>query len=344
VRLVTIDGNFTTFCGTAPTSVAAGQAAIGGGEGWFGSSIHLNPQIWHYLGGAKTLYVDTAGGYFRLRTVDNLQGFAFQNQSGSSHVVIENNGLSTFYGTAPTSVAAGQSAIGGGEGWFAALRASSLSRAGVASPGLVDGIVFQTDGHLDFGVPAGTAQHFFVGSTIRFTVQDTQAEINCSTIPDRLVSTTTKVRIGGGAVVGPKHMDTPDGGRAILIKNQSGSTSVKGRLVQASPTYDDAYTVSTADRPNVIGVEYESGVPDGILSWVVVSGIADVLLADGTAATRGYWAKQSDTVGGRADITNQFPPGGTITALDDHGSEIGHCIQSVTAGTTQTARCVLHFN
>jgi hypothetical protein len=137
---------------------------------------------------------------------------------------------------------------------------------------------------------------------------------------------------------------TPEGGIAIRLTNKSGATSVKGRLVRASAGTNNAYELSGADVPNVIGVEYEAGIADGSECWVVVYGVAEVLLQNSTASTRGYWAKQSDTVAGRADITNALPPGGTIAALEDHGSEIGHCIESKTAGTDVLAKIVMHFN
>jgi hypothetical protein len=73
---------------------------------------------------------------------------------------------------------------------------------------------------------------------------------------------------------------------------------------------------------------------------VVVSGIADVLLQDSTASTRGYWVRTSTTTAGRADATNADPPGLVVA----HMSEIGHCLQSQIAGTNVLARCVLHFN
>lgn len=130
----------------------------------------------------------------------------------------------------------------------------------------------------------------------------------------------------------------------IRLTNRTGAVSVKGMVVTASDTYDNAFAINPADIPKPFGVVYESGIADGAECYVVTGGVADVLLQDNTAATRGYWAKVSDTAAGRADIRNQMPPGGTIAALEDHGAEIGHCIQSVTAGTNKLARCVIHFN
>ena len=130
----------------------------------------------------------------------------------------------------------------------------------------------------------------------------------------------------------------------IRLTNRTGAPSVRGMIVTASDTSDNAFMINNANIPKPIGVVYTIGVPDGGECYVFTGGVADVLLQDGTSATRGYWAKVSDTVAGRADITNALPPGGTISALEDHGAEIGHCIQSVTAGTNKLAKCVIHFN
>lgn len=130
----------------------------------------------------------------------------------------------------------------------------------------------------------------------------------------------------------------------VRLTNRTGAPSVKGTIVTASTEYDNAFDINPADIPKAMGVVFDSGIADGAECYVVTGGVAEVLLQDNTSATRGYWAKVSDTVSGRADITNLYPPGGTISALEDHSSEIGHCIQSVTAGENKLARCVLHFN
>ena len=136
---------------------------------------------------------------------------------------------------------------------------------------------------------------------------------------------------------------TAEGGLAISLTNKTGAASVKGMIVDASTTTDDAFGIEGADDLNPIGVVYEAGVADGSECWVVVQGIAEVLLKDSTASTKGYWVKVSDAAG-RADATNAAPPGGTVQALEIHMQEIGHCIESKTAGTDVLAKIVMHFN
>jgi len=142
----------------------------------------------------------------------------------------------------------------------------------------------------------------------------------------------------------PSGMITPEGGHAIRLINKTGTTSVKGSVACADTTTDFAYKLEEADGLDPIGIVYEDGVADGSPVWIVVAGIAQVLLENSTASTRGYWVRTSITVAGRANATNAAPPGGTIGALEVHSREIGHCIESKTAGTNVLAKCVIHFN
>jgi len=134
---------------------------------------------------------------------------------------------------------------------------------------------------------------------------------------------------------------TPEGGIAVQYVNGTGGASVKGTIV-ASSTATDGFAVQQANEFDSIGVVYENGVPNGSGMWVVISGQADVLLENGTAATRGNLAVASD-VDGRADCS-VANPGLGLPGTDTHFKEIGHCLQTVTAGTNKLARCTLHFN
>lgn len=133
------------------------------------------------------------------------------------------------------------------------------------------------------------------------------------------------------------------GGTAVQMVNRTGAMSVKGSLVSVGDVAGSV-KLTPADVPNPIGVMLINGVPDGGDCWVVVSGIAEALLQDSTAASIGYWAKVSKSQDGRIDCTNQLPPGGTIAALNDHSNEVGHCLDGATAGTNVLVRVALHFN
>ncbi len=136
---------------------------------------------------------------------------------------------------------------------------------------------------------------------------------------------------------------TVEGGIAIRLTNKTGAASVRGTIVVASTGTDNAFSAAGVDSDMPIGIVYDVGVVDGSECWVVVYGIAQVLLKDATAATRGYWVKVSDTAG-RADATTSVPPGGTVGALEEHMQEVGHCIESKTSGTNVLSQCVIHFN
>jgi len=129
----------------------------------------------------------------------------------------------------------------------------------------------------------------------------------------------------------------PEGGLAVRLVNKTGAPSIKGSVVMCSEDADFACMLSPADDDEAIGAIYDSGVPDGDRVWVVVAGKGDVLLQNETASAHGDWVGTSTTAAGRA-ITSNEPAG-----LTGHDRELGHCVQSVSAGTDQLARIVFHF-
>ncbi len=148
-------------------------------------------------------------------------------------------------------------------------------------------------------------------------------------------------RVGAGA----NALTTEEGGLAIRLINNTGAASVKGSVVDASHSVEAAVELEGAGDLDPIGVIYDDGVADGDWVWIVVSGIADVLLEDGTGSTYGNWVETSGTAAGRADATNAAPPAsGVIGEVQEHFREIGHCLETKGAGTGVLARCVLHFN
>lgn len=133
------------------------------------------------------------------------------------------------------------------------------------------------------------------------------------------------------------------GGIAVKLNNGSGVASVKGTIVIADTNADDSFDIAGADEVQPIGIVYDDGVADGSECWVIIYGIADVLLKDTTASVHGNWVYTSD-VAGRADATLLVPPGGGIPELDVHMGEVGHCIESKGADTDVLTRVCLHFN
>ncbi len=139
----------------------------------------------------------------------------------------------------------------------------------------------------------------------------------------------------------PKLKHTAIGGTAVQLTNKSGADSVVGKLVKADTATNDAVILTGATDDECIGVFLDAGVPDGNECWVVIDGIADVLYDDNVAAVRGNWVGT-----GQAGLarTQGAPPGLGVAA---HFEEIGHAIESVSAGGGGTfilGRCKLQFN
>lgn len=129
------------------------------------------------------------------------------------------------------------------------------------------------------------------------------------------------------------------GGLMIKLTNKTGNATIKGSVVSASNSDDNAFKLQS-DEFDSIGIVYESGIADGQEAWIVVSGIAEVLFKDGEAATREYVALAADTDGRALCIA--VPAANPVQA--EHFKEIGHTIESKLAGINVLVKCVLHFN
>ena len=126
------------------------------------------------------------------------------------------------------------------------------------------------------------------------------------------------------------------GGLAVLMTNKTGGNTVAGQLIEAysATAIDDAFTTAAVSSDAVFGIVLVAGIADGSEAWVVISGIADVLM-DGGGCARGDRIISSSTAGS-ADVWNV---GGAVAT---HFLEIGHCIE--TRAGAGLARVVLHFN
>jgi hypothetical protein len=130
---------------------------------------------------------------------------------------------------------------------------------------------------------------------------------------------------------------TSEGGQAIRLINKTGVASVKGSVVSLGITTDFSFVLSPAGSINPIGVVYEDGIPDGQYTWVVITGMAEVLIENGSAVLAGSWAGVSNTTAGRA-YSSASPP-----AAPTHDQELGHFTESKTGGTNVLATAVLHY-
>lgn len=127
------------------------------------------------------------------------------------------------------------------------------------------------------------------------------------------------------------------------IKNNTGFDTVRGELVEASAAVDFAVVLLAADGNDCVGSMLVDGIPNGEICPIACGKIAPVLLEDGTAATRHFWARGSIAVPGRAIINIPAPPFGGVAQLDDHMKEVGHGANSIGAGVNVIAYVHMHF-
>jgi len=127
---------------------------------------------------------------------------------------------------------------------------------------------------------------------------------------------------------------TPEGGVAVKLTNKSGGNSVKGEIVTSSTGTANAVESAGINSDNPIGVFYEDSIADGQEAWIVVSGIAQVLM-DASGSTLEYWLGTGGTA--KRGTSTISPP-----AAPTHFQEMGHILETVAANSL--AKCILHFN
>jgi hypothetical protein len=149
------------------------------------------------------------------------------------------------------------------------------------------------------------------------------------------------ISTGNGKAAIGSDSSTNERGLLVKIENRTGQTSVKGKLISASTSGDNA-AILQANEYDTFGVIQEAGITEGNEMFVWVNGsICQVMFKDGVKATRGEICIAADT-DGRADrIIN---PGGGLPGVDTHFKECGHILQTVEAGTDILALVTIHFN
>jgi len=128
----------------------------------------------------------------------------------------------------------------------------------------------------------------------------------------------------------------------VTLINKTGAPSVKGEVVCASNTTNNAVRKIVIDQPDPIGVFLDSGVPDGQMARVIFSGVAEVYFIGSTTRghlARGFVTGDAGYVSGQA-LSEAVPS--PPFASDKHWYELGHLLESRTGAGL--ARCVIHFN
>jgi len=91
-------------------------------------------------------------------------------------------------------------------------------------------------------------------------------------------TTFTGTTFTGTTFEGAKIKTTAEGGLAVKLTNKTGAASIKGTIVGVDSAAGNAFDLTAIDANYNLGVVYESGVADGAECWVVVIGIAEVLM------------------------------------------------------------------
>lgn len=169
------------------------------------------------------------------------------------------------------------------------------------------------------------------------SVPNSGASAYLSDLQTKAQNSVNSVHNGDTSAVLTKHWFTPEGGIAVRLTNKTGGATVHGTMVAADTTTDNAFKTCPANSDTPIGFSYGSGVADGGEAWVVILGIAEVLMKNTVAPVKGYVGYVSDTAG---RVNNAA----TIPGTTEHWREIGHCLESKAGGTNVLAKFVLHFN
>ena len=138
-------------------------------------------------------------------------------------------------------------------------------------------------------------------------------------------------RVGGGS-----NGFTTEGGIYETFINNTG-ISVKGTIVVASTSADNAVDIAPANSQMPMGAIYENGIVNGSNVKVVVYGKAEILLKDGESSNRGYWCGVSDTAGRMYQLS-------AAPSTTEHNREIGHSLKTTTSGINVLSLIQMHFN
>lgn len=123
------------------------------------------------------------------------------------------------------------------------------------------------------------------------------------------------------------------------IINNTGETSVKGKLIEMDTTTNQA-VLTTLQSAVCIGVIDEAGISNGNVMRIITGGNAQVLLNDNVGCTAGDWAATGE-VGGYTRVS------ASPIAAPIHFDEVGHYSETVAAGGAGThvmASLIMHFN
>jgi len=126
------------------------------------------------------------------------------------------------------------------------------------------------------------------------------------------------------------------GGICTKLINNTGVPSVRGTLVKACLAKDRCFILTPPISDEVLGVVYDDGVQPGDECRIVIAGVAELLLKDGTGSIRGNRAEVSD-IPGRALAIGLHPnPNNSLI-------EVGHILENKAPGINVLALCFMQY-
>jgi hypothetical protein len=128
---------------------------------------------------------------------------------------------------------------------------------------------------------------------------------------------------------------TSEGGLAIRVYNNTGSTLLKGYVVKADSANDDAVVLTATSDPDPIGIVYED-IDTASWGWIVIQGVVDGYVDNAGTVTREQWVGVSTANAG------QMTAGTVPTGTTDHFRECGHTLRGRTGAGL--VRMIIHFN
>lgn len=134
---------------------------------------------------------------------------------------------------------------------------------------------------------------------------------------------------------------TGTGGLCIKLTNVTNTSTTKGNLVSPSTSSANSFELSINDYDSM-GVVYESGIAHGQDAWVVVSGIADVLVTN--SSSYGGWVRSQGLTQAGKGLIDSSPESISALSTQLHFKEVGHSFQTAASGSNYLVRTVIHFN
>lgn len=128
---------------------------------------------------------------------------------------------------------------------------------------------------------------------------------------------------------------TDDGGFYVYLKNNTGSATVKGTMVQISKTVTDSVEIAdSSSNIRQVGFIVDDGVANGSLARILINGIGYVLIEDSTDCSIGQQLNASQSVPGRA-----LPLVDNVTNIRN----VGYALESAIAGTNVLVKALVNI-